>query len=262
MNIFRRELRAGLKPFVFWMIGMFVLCFVGIIKYESYTTSGSMTELLASFPRVVLAVMGVVGVDIGTLGGYTALLFYYVLICAVIYVVHLGASAVTRESVDKTYEFVFTKPCSRNRVLGMKLIASYTYLILFCVFNGLFAIMAVGYLKTSDSITPQIWFCVLTVFFISALFIALSAFLASVAKRPDKGMLFGNIAFLYAFILGVVYNMLENPGLFKLITPFSYFSPADLVAQRLDPVYAAITFMLTAVFLFGAFSKFRSRDLA
>lgn len=261
MNIFRRELRAGLKPFVFWMIGMFLLCFVGIIKYESYTTSGSMTELLASFPRVVLAVMGVANVDIGTLGGYTALLFYYVLVCAVIYAVHLGASAVTRESVDKTYEFVFTKPCSRNRVLGMKLIASYAYLILFCIFNGLFAMMAVGYLKVFGSITPQIWFCSLTVFFIGALFVALSAFLASVAKRPDKGMLLGNIAFLYAFILGVVYNMLENPGLFKLITPFNYFSPADLVTQRLDPVYTAITLVLTAIFLVGAFSKFRSRDL-
>lgn len=262
MNIFRREMRAGRKAFLFWMIGMFVFCFVGIIKYESYTASGSMTELVNSFPRVVLAVMGVVGVDIGTLGGYTALLFYYVLICAVIYAVHLGASAVTRESVDKTYEFVFSKPCSRNRVLGMKLASSYAYLMLFCVFNGLFALMAAGSLKTSQNVAPLIWFCVLTVFLIGALFTALSAFLASVAKRPDKGMLFGNIAFMYAFILGVIYNMLENPGILKLITPFNYFSSADLVAERLDPVYAAITVILTAVFLFGAFYKFRRRDLA
>lgn len=255
-------MRAGCKVFVFWMIGMFVLCFVGIIKYESYSTSGSMTELINSFPRVLLAVMGVVGVDISTLGGYTALLFYYVLICAVIYAVHLGASAVTREAVDKTYEFVFSKPCSRNRVLGMKLAASYFYLLLFCVFNGLFAIMAVGYLKTPQNITPQIWLCVVTVFLIGALFVALSAFLASCAKRPDQGMLLGNIAFLYAFILGVVYNMIENPGLLKLIAPFNYFSSADLVAERLDPVYAVITLVLTFVFLLGAFSKFRSRDLA
>jgi ABC-2 type transport system permease protein len=262
MNIFKRELRAGLKPFVFWMIGMFLLCYVGIIKYQSYTTSGSMTELLNSFPRVLLAVMGAIGVDIGTLGGYTALLFYYVLVCAVIYAVHLGASAVTRESVDKTYEFVFTKPCSRSRVLGMKLVSSYAYLLLFCILNGLFSNMAVGYLKTSENIVPQIWFGVLTVFLIGAMFVAVSAFFASAAKRPDKGMLYGNLAFLYAFILGVVYNMLENPGLLKLISPFSYFSPADLVLVRFDPVYAAVTLVLTAGCLIGAFSKFKSRDLA
>jgi thiamine transporter ThiT len=102
----------------------------------------------------------------------------------------------------------------------------------------------------------------MTVFLIGALFVALSAFLASIARHPDKGMLLGNIAFLYAFILGVAYNMLENQGLLKLIAPFNYFSSADLVAERLDPVYAAISLTLTAVFLFGAFSKFRNRDLA
>ena len=261
MNIFRRELRAGLKTFVFWMIGMFVFCYVGIVKYESYTTSGSMTELLASFPRVVLAVMGAVGVDIGTLGGYTALLFYYVLICAVIYAVHLGSSAVTRESVDKTYEFVFTKPCSRSHVLKWKLICAYVYLLLFSISNGIFAQMAVGYLKTSESIAPQIWLCSLMVFLIGVLFVALSAFLASAAKKPDKGMLYGNLAFLYAFILGVVYNMLEDPGLMKLITPFNYFNPADLVAAKLDPVYASLTLVLAAGFLFLALAKFRRKDM-
>ena len=261
MNILKRELRAGLKPFVFWMIGMFVLCYTGIIKYESYTTSGSMMELLNSFPRIVLAVMGAVGVDIGTLAGYTALLFYYVLICAVIYAVHLGASAVTRETVDKTYEFVFTKPRSRSSILFMKLASAYLFLLLFCAFNGLFAMMAVDYLKSPENITAQIWLCSLTVFLIGALFIALSAFFASAAKRPEKGTLYGNLAFLYAFILGVVYNMLEKPGLLRLITPFNYFTAADLVAEELNLLYTAITLALIAGLLYGAIRKFESKDL-
>lgn len=261
MNIFKRELRVELKPFLLWLIGLFLLCFAGIIKFESYTESGSMTELVASFPRIVLAVMGAVGVDIGTLAGYTVLLFYYVLICTVIYAVHLGASAVGRESVDKTYEFVFTKPRSRSQILSMKLASAYLYLLLLCAFNGLFAMMAVAYLNTSETITGVIWLCVLTVFFIGALFLAVSAFFASITERPEKGTLYGNLAFLYAFILGVVYNMLENPGLLKLITPFNYFSSADLIAEYLDPTYLAITIALTVLLLFGTFVKFKNKDL-
>ena len=261
MNMLNRELSTGLKPFIFWMIGLFVLCFAGIIKFESYTASGSMTDLLASFPRIVLAVMGAVGVDVGTLAGYTALLFYYVLVCAVIYAVHLGAAAVTRESVDKTYEFIFTKPCSRSRVLAIKLVSAYVYLLLFCAFNGVFVMMAVAYLKTSGPMTGEIWFCALTVFLVGTLFIALSAFFSAMAKRPEKGTLYGNLAFLYAFILGVVCNMLEDPGLLKLIAPFNYFSSADLVAERLDPVYAVVTLVLTVGLLYGAFAKFKSKDL-
>jgi ABC-2 type transport system permease protein len=262
MNILKREMRAGRKAFLFWMIGMFLLCYVGIIKYESYTTSGSMMELLNSFPRVVLAVMGVVGVNIGTLSGYTALMFYYVLICAVIYAVHLGSAAVTRESVDKTYEFVFTKPCSRARILGLKLTAAYIYLTLFCIFNGAFALLAVGSMNTTENVAGITWFCVLTSFLVGALFVALSAFFASMAKKPEKGALYGNLAFLYAFILGVGYNMLENPGVLKLISPFSYFSPADQVAQKLDVTLTIVTLALTCAFLFGSFARFKRKDLA
>jgi ABC-type transport system involved in multi-copper enzyme maturation permease subunit len=99
------------------------------------------------------------------------------------------------------------------------------------------------------------------VFLVGALFIALSAFFSSVAKRQEKGTLYGNLAFLYAFILGVIYNMLENPGLLKLITPFNYFNSADLVAERLDPVYVVVTLVLTVGLLFGAFAKFKNKDL-
>jgi uncharacterized protein YneF (UPF0154 family) len=121
--------------------------------------------------------------------------------------------------------------------------------------------MAVAYLNTSETITALIWLCVLTVFFIGALFISLSAFFASIAERPEKGTLYGNHAFLYAFILGVVYNMLENPGILKLITPFNYFSSTDLVAEKLDPVYLFITLVLTVLLLLGAFAKFKNKDL-
>lgn len=261
MNMFLREQRAGLKVFIIWLFGMFVLCFVGMIKYQSYTASGSMTELIASFPRIVLAVMGIVGVDINTLSGYMALLFYYVLISAVIYAVHLGAATVTRESIDKTYEFVFTKPCSRTRILGLKLVSAYLYLFLFCVFNGVFSMMAVASLKTSENVNSEIVLFTLSVFLISAFFVALSAFFASVAKRPDRGTFYGNLALLYAFILGVLYNLLEKPGLLKLITPFNYFSPSDLIAGKFDPIYTAVTLSLAAVFLYGTFTKFKRKDL-
>jgi ABC-2 type transport system permease protein len=255
-------MKAGLKVFIFWMIGMFVLVFIGIVKYEGLSAGGTnMTDLVSSFPRIVQAVMGISGIDIVTLGGYTAILTYYVLICAVIYAVYLGSAAVTRESADKTYEFVFSKPVSRSRILAMKLVTSWIYLLLFCVFTVLFSLGAVASLKTSESITGQIILFNLSVFLIGSLFIAVSAFLASASKRPDKGTLYGNLAFLYAFILGVIYNMLDRPGLLKLISPFTYFIPADLIAGRFDLIYTAITLLLILALLYGTFSLFRKKDL-
>ena len=262
MNILKRELKAGLKPFLFWMIGLFVLVFIGIVKYEGLSSGGgqSMSDLLATFPRIVKAVLGITGVDAFTLGGYTAILTYYVLICAVIYAVHLGSAAVSREAVDKTYEFVFTKPRSRAFILAMKLTAAWIYLALFCVFNVIFSILAVQSLKTPENITSQIMLFTASVFLIGSVFVALSAWMAAASKQAEKGSLYGNLAFLYAFIFGVVYNMLENPGILKLISPFSYFNPVDLLNNKLDPVYIGLSVVLSVLFLWLAFVKFKKKD--
>lgn len=261
MNLLKRELRVQWKAFFFWSLGMFVLCFAGIVKFESYTASDSMTELINSFPRIVLAVMGAVGVDMGTLSGYTALLFHYVLICACIYALHLGSSAVSRESEDKTYEFLFTKPRSRARLLGTKLIAAFAWYAAFCAVNALFALLAVKTLGTSERVTGEIWACALGVFLIGALFLSLAACFAAYAPRPEKGAARGNLAFLCAFVLSVVYNVLESPGLLRLVSPLSYFPSAELASATLSLPYAVLALALSGAFLLLAFRRFEHKDL-
>jgi ABC-2 type transport system permease protein len=188
MNILKRELRAGLKPFILWTVGMFILVFIGIAKFQGISAGGAdISQLLNQFPRPVLAVLGMAGLDVSTLGGYSAILFYYVLICAVIYAVHIGSSAVTRESVDKTYEFIFTKPVSRDKILAMKLTAGWIFLFIFCVLNAVFSFMAISTLKIADTITGPILLFSLAVFLIASLFVALSAFLAALVRQADKG---------------------------------------------------------------------------
>lgn len=261
MNLLKRELKVHRKAFLFWSLGLFVLCFAGIVKFESYTSSGSMMELINSFPRIVLAVMGAVGLDMGTLSGYTALLFYYVLVCSCIYALHLGFSAVSRESVDRTYEFLFTKPRSRARLLGTKLTAAYLYYAAFCAVNALFALLAVKTLGTSERVTGEIWLCAFSVFLIGSLFLSLSACFSAYAIRPEKGAARGNLAFLCAFLLGIVYNMLERPGLVRLVSPMSYFPSADLAKSVFNLPHAALALALTGVLLALTFRRFDKKDL-
>ena len=224
MNILKHELRTSLKPFIFWTIGLFILVFVGVAKFQGVSAGGvDITQLLNQFPRPVLAVLGMAGVDISTLGGYTAVLFYYVLICAVIFAVHIGSSAVTRESVDKTYEFIFTKPVSRGRILAMKLTAGWLYLFIFCCFKRRFHIyvdLHAGYDRNDHRTDPAVF---AELILIGSLFVALSAFLAALVRQADKGSLFGNLAFLYAFILGVIYDMLEKADCSVSSRPLSIF---------------------------------------
>lgn len=261
MNIFRREMRAGRKVFFFWMIGMLVLCFEVVTELSSYSSGGAMEELLAEFPRVVLAVMGIAGVDIATPAGYVTALFYYVLICQVVYAVILGAGVVSRELIDRTHEFLFTKPRARGRILAAKCAAAGAYLALFSLMSAAFAYAAARTVDGGESAADVIPACALAVFLIGLLFLALAAFLAAVVRKPEKGALSGKIAFLAAFVLGTVYNMLEHPGALRFFSPLSYLASSDLAAARVDPRYALLALGLTALFLLGAFRRFARRDL-
>ena len=138
MNILKRELRAGRKTFILWTIGLFFIMFAGIAKYTGFSGEANITELFDSFPRIVLAVFGMVGLDVTSLGGFYSVVVYYGIICAAIYGVSLGCRAVNEEAIDKTYEFIFTKPRSRSFILGMKMLSAFIYLTLYSILSYAF----------------------------------------------------------------------------------------------------------------------------
>ncbi len=261
MNILLVSLKNGIKSLLFWLIGLFVLMFAGMIKYTGISGAGDMsiTEIIDKFPRIVLAMFGMVGVDINTLGGYYAILAFYAMICAAIYAAGLGANAVSREFSDRTYEFLFTKPISRTYALAMKLSAGILQLTVFSIISLLFSFAAIGYLNLPENISMAVILFSLSLFLVGLVFFALAAFASAVSKRAEKGALYGNLAFIIAFIVGVVYEM-NDFWLFKLFSPLKYFAPWDLLDGKLDPVYLLITIGLFLIFMFGTFRVFDRKD--
>lgn len=263
MNIFKRELRSGIKSFILWTLGLFVLVFVGMVKFTGIN-GGAGTDInviFDQFPRVVLAVFGMVGVDITTLGGYYAVIIYFALICIAIYGVSLGVNAVNRESVDKTYEFIFTKPRARSYILAIKLLVPFIYLVLFSIINCMFSFMAVAALKFENTIGNAIVLYSTVMFLIGMMFLAIGAFLAVVAKRSERGALYGNLSFLAVFILSIIYDMLENVGIVKIFAPLKYFAPQDILEGRIDFIYVALCLIITILLGARTFMLFNRKDL-
>ncbi len=70
MNIIKKEFRFGLKPFLFWLLGMSFLLVAGMTKYTAIEGGADITAIFEQFPKIILAVLGMSGgVDITSLGG-------------------------------------------------------------------------------------------------------------------------------------------------------------------------------------------------
>ena len=81
------------------------------------------------------------------------------------------------------------------------------------------------------------------------------------AKKPEKGALYGNLCFIFAFIMGIVYDMIENGSLIKFISPMKYFLAKDLIAGHLDLFFLVLCIVLTIILMFVAFRKFQKNEL-
>lgn len=262
MNLFRRELKAGLKPFLLWTLGLFMFIFAGIVKSSAAMADGQfMTELINKFPRLVVAVMGMANVDISQFAGFYGVLMQYTFVLAAVYAVSMGNNAVSRESIDKTYEFLFTKPRSRSFILAQKLLSALVYLTIYAALNMIFSVLAVKQLNMSAEYSDLFLRYSLAMWLMGLVFLSLSAMFASVFSSAERGARAGNLALLGTYALAVVYDMLEYPAILRPFTPFRYFLNTELIDAVVQPLFAGLCFVLAIVFFFVAFYRFERRDL-
>jgi len=262
MNLFRKEIKSGLKPFLFWTLGLFIFIFAGIVKSSAAMADGQfMVELINKFPRIVIAAMGMANVDISQFGGFYAVLMQYVFVLAAVYAAHLGSRAVSRESVDKTYEFLFTKPRSRSFILARKLLASLVFLTAYACLNMVFSILAVKQLGLAGDYTALFMRFSISLWFGGLVFFSLAAMFAACFRVAEHGARAGNLAVVGTYALAVVYDLLENPGVLRLVTPFRYFLNTELVDGTVSLLHLLLSVALSIVFLVVTFRRFERRDL-
>jgi ABC-2 type transport system permease protein len=261
MNIFLQECKMNKKSLLFWLLGIFALTFAGITKYSGLSNEAgqnAILEIVSQVPKILLAVLGIADVDFTTLQGYYTVIHFYIVLCGSIYGIHLGTSCVTREFQDKTYEFLFSKPRSRIYILGMKSIGSIFFVGIFSAFYFITSILAVASLKNQEPMFQLLLLSSLTLFVTSILFFAVSSFLSIYAKSYQRASVYGNVFFLYSFLINIAYRAIENTKLLKIISPLNYFDSNELLTGKLNLGMVFFVVILILVLEFVSLFKFRN----
>ncbi len=262
MNIFSREMKAKVKVFLFWCLGMFVLIYAGIIKSTGFSgDEADLMSLLTSFPKIVLAVIGVTDMDMSTFDGFYAVMANFAIILVSIYAVHLGNNAVSAESVDKTYEFVFTKPRSRSYILTMKLLAGLLALTAFCVMQFCLSCAAASTLTLPQDYTWLFALFSLASWLVGLFFFGMGALFAATAHSCEKGARRGNNLVLILYCMGIVYAMLEGAPFLRWLSPFKYFLNTELIGYHLNGWFAILCVAMTSLSLAITYLRFEKKDL-
>ncbi|RNC29086.1 MAG: hypothetical protein AWM53_01006 [Candidatus Dichloromethanomonas elyunquensis] len=263
MNIFWREIKAGRKSLLIWSVGIILFMMSGMVKYESYTASPqSINEMIAKMPTVLKTILGLGTFDLTMVTGYYGMLFFYLVLMAAIYAVMLGANIISKEEQDKTAEFLFLKPISRNQVITYKLSACLVNIAIFTLVTFLSSILMVEHYSKGEDIFSPIIKLISGMFIIQLIFLSIGSAMAAVGRHPQKASSLGTGILLLTFFLSIIIDLNSRIENLKYLTPFKYFEAKDvLYGPGFQPVFLILSFGIIVLLLGTTYVFYQKRDL-
>lgn len=263
MNIFLKEMKSHRKSLIFWSIGVFFMVVSGMFKYESLSSSGQpMNEVLEGMPKSMLAVLGIGEFDISTATGYYGLLFIYLLLMATIHAAMLGATIIAKEERDKTSEFLFVKPVSRNGIITAKLAAAFVNILILNIVTFVSSLVLVGKYSNGEVVTGDIAVTMAGMFILQLLFMVIGSSLAAVKRKSKTAASLATGVLLLTYVISVAIDLNENIEGFKYFTPFKYFEAKNVMfGGGFEFTFVLLSGVLIAALTVTTFVFYKKRDL-
>lgn len=263
MNVFRREMKANRKALIIWSIGMIFLIASGMGKYAGFSASGqSINDFLAQMPQSLKAIMGMGTFDLTTASGYYGVLFIYVAMMATIHATMLGAMIISKEERDKTAEFLFVRPISRNEIITSKLFASLVNILIFNLVTYVSSILMVQKYSKGEAVFSDITRLMVGMLILQLIFLFIGTATAAISKHPKAAPSLAAGILLLTFMLSIAIDLNSRIENLKYLTPFKYFDAKNLMYDRgFEPVFLILSVVIIAVLFKTTYVFYIGRDL-
>lgn len=261
MAIFKYEMRQLRAQILWWGIASALLIFTMLPVYVDLVKSGAL-NFSADSNNSIFDMLGmdihVLATPMGAFGFLTA----FFSIAAGVNGMILGLKAFVKETVQKSAEFIYTKPYKRGAIFCAKVSAAVCSALIigacYCLGSALsaFANIAEGFdLKTFSLIAAS--FTLIELFFVF-----LGAFTGAVYSKIRSPLLASaGVAFMF-FVLSSFAGKV-GADVLKYITPYSYFGASGIVHNGgYAPGYVAAFTILCVVFAVAGFYTFVKKDVS
>jgi ABC-2 type transport system permease protein len=224
MNIFLYELKSLRKSAIIWICSLIALAALYLSIYPSMAKDAvDFKNLISNYPPAVRAMLGINLDYITSILGFYSMIFSFIALCGAIQAMNLGVSILSKETRERTADFLLVKPVSRSVIVSSKLLAAFTTLlitnIVFCAASSVIA----NSVKTADFSGKLFFMINLTLFFIQLMFLGLGVVISVFFKKLKSvlpislGVVFG------LYMIGALLATGKNDDIARFISPFKYF---------------------------------------
>ena len=224
-------------------------------------TLGQLAELTGAFPKIVLVMFGLNGVDIGTSVGLYQCMVFWTNLLAFFFAGFLGVYAVKREEKFGTSEFLFTKPYGRSAVVKSKFWASIANLAIFAAFvwtaSFLCIVLPLGDMSILGLHTIMTAGMLLTQITLFSIGLAISG----AAKNYGKASLFTMLAVALFYAIHFALDYASNMDFLTFLTPVRYFDVIGVAEKGLNFGYVVLALLISVLCLIIAEHSYEKKDL-
>lgn len=241
MNMYLHELKSLRKSTIMWICAMIALVIIYFSLYTSLAKDAAdFKKLLGAYPASVRAMLGISLDNITSILGFYSMIFSFITLCGAIQAMNIGVSILSKESRERTADFLLVKPVSRAAIVSSKLLAALTMLLVTNVIYYAGASMVANIVKTSNYSNKLFFMISLTLLFIQLIFLAIGVFV-SVFFTKLKSVLPISLGVVFGFyIIGALIATGKSDGA-RFISPFKYFDIAYIIKNASYEVSYLIT---------------------
>ena len=262
MNMYLHEVRSLLKSTVVWIIALAALAALYLLVYPGMMKDADdFRKLLEGYPPAVRAILGINLDFLTTIVGFYSMTFSFVTLCGAIQAANLGLSILSRESRERTADFLLVKPVPRTSIVSAKLLAAFTAILATNAVFCLFSLFMANLVKTGDFDLRIFMMINLSLLFIQLIFFALGMVISVFFQKLKNvlplslGIVFG----LYAVGALLVANSDDTA---RYLSPFQYFDYAYIIRHgSYEPRYLFTGAAAAVISIVAAYVVYCKKDI-
>ena len=264
MAIFRYELKQYKASMIIWSVSValaiifLVPVFIHLMANKALFTDDMMSKLNGN---TVAAAMGVNLQSFLTTTGIYAYVTSFIMIAFAVNGTNMGLSIISKEYIQKTADFLMTKPHSRGKVFLSKLLAAVVYCTVIGViyFAASFFIMQTSTKGEFDFVPFAL--ISLSSILIQFLYLAVGMLIAVIIPNLKTPVVLSTGVAYITFIFGS-YSRVVKSSFAGYLSPYSYFNSSYIKEHSsYDPMYLLLFFAVTMICLAVSYGIFVTKDI-